>query len=226
MTGPFIPRDILQVRTNNLEMMRRFGTPIIVKHMYNDRDVRDGIAEPSQNFSSVYGQTRHDDPLSYGVGFVSVEKSTTEWMGPNGDLVIDMDTSPGSGYVPAPKYRGYGPGFLTYAIMPDVTEDVFKLNEVGALIRLQSAQVQMGWYPEVNDNDLIITVELDDLGNVIDSFERYLSKMTNPISMRGQDRRGRRESTEDFGNRYVVGQQFEMTLIPVKDPLYLVEIDR
>lgn len=224
--GPHIPRDIKQIRRGNLEMMRRLGTPVVVKHMYNDRDVQDGIAEPSPNFSSIYGQPRHDDPVSHGAGFVSVEKADDEWVGPNGDLVVDTTVSPGPGYELAPKYRGYGPGYLTYAIMPDVTEDVFKLNEAGAIIRTQSAQVQMGWFPEVNDNDLIITVELDALGNIIDTHERYLAKMTNPVSMRGLDRKGRRERNEDFGNRHVIDQWFEMTLVPAKDSLYNVETDR
>jgi hypothetical protein len=219
------PRNIQQQRRNNLSTMRRFGTPVVVKHMWNDRDVRAGIAEPSLNYSSVYKQTRHDDPLSHGIGFSSVEKSDNEWVSPQGALVVS-ETSPGAGYVPAPKYRGYGPGYLTYAILPDVSEDVFKLSEVGALIKVQQATVQMGWFPEMNDNDLLAIVEIDNSERVIDVRERFLLKMTAPASMRGLDRQGRLEADEDFGNRHITDQSFEMTRIPIDDSLYNVEFDR
>lgn len=222
---PNVPRNIRQHRGNNLDTMRRFGTPVLIKHMYNSRDVEEGIAQPSPNFDNVYGQTRNRDPISHGVGFVSVETADDEWVSPTGQLVV-AETSPGAGYTQAPKYRGYGPGYLTYVILPDVAEDVFKLNEVGALIKVQTAMVQMGWFPEVNDNDLIITATIDDAERVIETHERYLAKMTNPVSMRGLDRKGRREYTEDFGNRHVIDQNFELTLLPEKDELYQVEVDR
>lgn len=223
---PNVPPNIRRQRHSNLDTMRRFGSPVIIKHMYNDQDVQAGIAEKSPNFSSVYGQPRHNDPLSHGVGFVSVEKSKDEWIKPDGSGIVVAKTSPGAGYVPAPKYRGYGPGYLTYVIMPDVAEDVFKLSEVGALIKVQNAQVQMGWYPEVNDNDLLVICRIDNAERVVETYERYLLKMTNPLSMRGLDRKGRREYTEDFGNRHVTDQSFEMTLLPSNEELQNVEVDR
>jgi hypothetical protein len=103
---------------------------------------------------------------------------------------------------------------------------VFKLNEAGVLMRIQRAQAQMGWFPEVNDNDILITCQIDAQERVVQTYERYLLKMTNPSSMRGLDRFGRRERTEDFGNRHVTDQQFEMDLIPQHDKLYDVEVDR
>jgi hypothetical protein len=219
-----LPRSIRRQRQNNLSAMRRFGTPVIVKHMYNAEDVEDGIAEPSPNFSSIYKQARHNDPISHGVGYVSVEKATNEWVRTDGTLYVG--STPPTGAIPAPKYRGYGPGYLIYAILPDVSEDVFKLTETGAMIRVQQAQVQMGWFPEVNDNDLLIICELDRGENIVRTKERYLLKQTNPASMRGLDRYGRRESTEDFGNRFITDQSFEMTLIPPNDELMNVEVDR
>jgi hypothetical protein len=227
---PNTPRNIRQQRASNLDTMRRFGAPVILKHMYSDRDVQEGNAVPSPNFSSIYKQTRKGDPLSHGIGFVGAENGVMitapgEWVDSSGDLVLSP-TSPGAGYIPAPKYRGYGPGYLTYVIMPDVSEDVFKLNEVGVLMRMQRAQAQMGWFPEVNDNDLLITCQIGPQEQVIETYERYLLKMTNPSSMRGIDRLGRRERSEDFGNRHVTDQQFEMDLVPKHDELYDVEVDR
>jgi hypothetical protein len=219
------PRSTRSLRSNVQNTMLHLGTPVIIKHMYNDYDVQNGVAIPSPNYDDVYGQVQNDDPLSHGVGFVSVETSLDEWVSPDGQLVVSAG-NPGAGYVPAPKYRGYGPGYLTYVIFPDAAEDVFKPNEVGALIRIQRAQIQMGWYPEVNDNDLIVVVEIDDADRVIATHERFLARSTNPVSIHGTNRQGRREYGEDFGNRRVVNQNFEVTLLPANHQLYNVELDR
>jgi hypothetical protein len=206
------------------------GSPVIVKHMYNDRDVQDGVAEAGPNFSTVYKQTRHDDPLSHGVGYVSVEKSEDEWIHPDGKTIVVSAAQPANigsqAFIRAPKYRGFGPGFLIYMILPDVAEDVFKLTETGALIKVQSATAQAPWFPEINDNDLIIACTVDRGERVVSTEERYQAKMSSPVSMRGYDHKGRREYTEDGGNRHVVNQTFEMALVPKNDVLYNVETDR
>lgn len=87
---------------------------------------------------------------------------------------------------------------------------------------------QAPWYPEINDNDLVINVVLGRNGEVADTFERYEAKQTNPTTTRGHDRKGRREYTEDGGNRFVVGQKFEMALVPrnENEQIYKVEVDR
>ncbi len=78
----------------------------------------------------------------------------------------------------------------------------------------------------MNDNDLLTNVVINARHEVVDTFERFQLKMTNPVSIRGHQRHGRREYTEDGGNRFVVGQSFEMTLVPLTDILYSVPIDR
>jgi hypothetical protein len=207
-------------------MMRHMGSPVLVKHMYNADDAERGLAVKSDNFDSVYGQTRHNDPLSHGVGYVSVETADDEWIMPDGTLK-KSNTQPTGGKA-APKYRGFGPGYLIYMIQPDSAQDVFKLTETGVLIKVQDATAQAPWFPEINDNDLIINVTIDRAGNVLDTHERYQAKMTNPITIRGfGDRMGRREYTEDGGNRYMINQQFQMTLVPDSDAsIYAVETDR
>lgn len=220
------PQDLLRRRKQVQETMRRMGTPVIVKHMFTDRDVQEGVAMPSPNFDDVYKQPRHDDPISHGIGYVSVELSEDEWYSSDGKTIVTSEVSPGVGYTQAPKYRGFGPGYLIYMIQPDVAEDVFKLTEQGVLIKVQEATAQAPWWPEINDNDLIINVTIGKGETILDTHERYQAKMTNPVSMRGYDRRGRREYTEDGGNRYVVNQQFQMTLVPQHDVLYNVEVDR
>lgn len=223
--GPHTPQDILRRRKQVMEAMRRAGAPILVKHRYNDQDVRAGVAIQSPNWDATYKQTRHNDPLSHGVGYVSAQTSDDEWVAPNGTLVQSV-SSPGAGYVKAPRYRGYGPGYLTYLIEPDTAQDMFRLSETGALIKVQNATAQAPWFPEMNDNDLLVNVELDRNGNIVDTHERFELKQTNPTSIRGLDRRGRREYTEDGGNRFVIHQSFEMVLMPSKDEIYNVELDR
>lgn len=220
-----VPQDVKRRRRQVYDAMHRFGTPVIVKHMYNADDATAGIAEPSPDFSPIYGQSRNDDPLSHGVGYVSVEKSPNEWYDLASGEIVVANTDPGAGFAQAPKYRGFGPGYLTYIIEPDAAQDVFKLSEAGALIKVQIAQAQAPWFPEINDNDLIVNVILKD-GLVAQTLERFQAKMTNPISIRGLDRMGRREYTEDGGNRFLINQQFEMTLIPSNTELMLVETDR
>jgi hypothetical protein len=222
-----IPKDVRRRRSQVQELMKRLGAPVVVKHMYNAEDVEKGIAERSPNFDDIYDQSSHTDHLSHGVGWVSVEKSTNEWIAPDGSIVINA-TSPGNNYTRAPKYRGFGPGYLTYVILPDAAQDMFRLTPEGAMIRLQTARAQMGWYPAVNDNDLLTLVQVDSANRVVDTFERYQLRDVNPVSMRGRNRRGRRFATEDvdFGNQFTINQVYELDLIPPNDELYLVEMDR
>jgi hypothetical protein len=222
----WVPQDIRRRRRYNLETMRRLGTPVVIKHMYNDHDVKLGLARKVESVASAYGQPRHDDPLSFGVGFASVENSPNEWYNTRTGEIVVAAVSPGAGYVAVPLHRGFGPGHLTWVIEPDIAEDEFRLNEAGALIKTQTATAQAPWYPEINDNDLIVNVVIDRHFNVVKTTERYQAKMTSPISMRGHQRQGRREYTEDGGNRFVIGHQFEMTLVPSTDILYSLPIDR
>lgn len=221
-----IPGDIRRLRASTQELMRRMGQPVVVKHMFTDYDVKLGIAQTSPVLDPTYGQTRNWDPYSYGTGYCSVQTSTNEWISPNGGRIITADIQPAANYAPAPKYRGYGPGYLTYLIEPDVPMDIFKLSSAGALTKIQTQTVVSGWFPEINDNDLVINVELDHQGNVKDAKERYQAKKTQPISIRGLDRKGRQEYSADHGNRFVVNQNFEMNAIPETSVLYQVEIDR
>lgn len=234
-----VPQDILRRRRLSLETMRRMGTPVLIKHLFTIEDVEKGIAEPSVGLDTIYQQPVHDDQLSYGTGYVSVERAPRgEWIKPANEneaaeLRIQEEGEPE--WIKAPLYRGYGPGYLTYVILPDAPEDRYKLTEEGAMIRTQQSRLQFPWYPQVADNDLLITVEIDSAERILQTFERYQLKMVSPITMRGaaalqRDGLGRRESdTANLtagGNRHIVGQQSEMSKVPETDPIYLVETDR
>ncbi len=220
-----VPRDIKRLRRSVYDTFRRFGQPILVKRMYTAEDVESGLAQRSPNMADAYGQTRAVDPLSWGTGFCSVQTAPGEWIAPDG-TIVKAAVKPSSAHVPAPLYRGFDRGYLTYFIEPDAAEDFFKLAPTGALIKVQTATAQAPWWPDMNDNDMIVNVELDRSGNIVATHERYQAKQVNPVSIRGQDRRGRREYSGDVGNRWTVGQSFEMTLVPTTSPFQHVDTDR
>jgi hypothetical protein len=220
------PQDIKRLRRQVHDMMRRMGQPVIIKKMLTIKDVEEGYAERSPNYDNIYGQTRNNDNLSWGAGFVSKEKSKNEWINPSSGQIYKSIDSPDLSWPKAPKYRGFGPGIVTYVIEPDAVKDFFTLTPTGAMIEVQTADVTMAWFPQVNDNDLIIHAELDDYGHIVSTGRRYQAKMTNPVSIRGMDRRGRREYGGDFGNRHVVNQTFPITLVPENNVLMQVETDR
>jgi hypothetical protein len=105
---------------------------------------------------------------------------------------------------------------------------MFKLDESGALIRIQNARAKMPWFPAVNDNDLLILAEIDGREQVTATYERYKLKQTTQITHRGLNRRGKRYPGEpmDFGNQVAINQVFELALVPPNDTVYNVEVDR
>lgn len=202
------------------------------KPRYNDLDFQNGIVDKSPVYDDIYEQTRARDPISHGVGYVSKEKSSNEWYDSNGTIVVS-NTTPGTGWTQAPRYRGYGPSTLTYIIEPDRAADFFKATPGGPLFKVQTATAIASWWPDIDDNDLLINVELDIQGNVLKANERYEAKNVNPVSMHGSgDRRGRREMGASYGtigsfpNTFLMSQNFEMALIPTTDETYNVEVDR
>jgi hypothetical protein len=231
-----VPNEVSYQRKASADVYRYLGTPILIKRMYTIEDVDEGIALEAATMDDIYKQSTYNtDLISHGVGYVSKETQPGEWVGvppgsPDGKRIqlYVSEAQPYPNYVPAPRYRGYGPGFLTYAILPDRPEDQWKLSEQGALIRTQTAMVQLPWWPLVGDNDLIIVCKLDSNGRIVQTYERYKLKMTAPITMHGRDRLGRREfeGVNANNNRYWVGWQAEMTLVPYPDEIYKLEVDR
>lgn len=226
MGDPNTPGDIRRRRRSVYDMMRRMGTPVLVKHRFSEEDVRKGIAKKSAAYDDVYGQSRDHDSLSWGVGYMSLALSPDEWYDSNGNIVTSF-TNPGSGYTRAPLYRGFGPGILTYIIEPDRAQDYFQANTGGPLIKVQESLAVAPWYPKIRDGDLIIDVTIDGQGNILSSEERFEAKKTTPITMRGRDRRGSEEHADfDGGNRFTINQTFEMAKLPYNDIKQQVEIDR
>lgn len=230
---PQVPRGIKNVRVSTMEAMRRVGTPVLLKRRYTTGDIDKGLAQASPARDTGFGQSRQNDPVSNGVGFVSLDTQPGEWWDPATQLLLitgQFDNPPTETAVPAPRYRGYGPGFLTYVILPDRPEDVFKIDPRGVMTQIQQAKVQLPWWPIVGDSDVMIVVDLDDAGRIANTYERYVLHQVQPITMRGLDRSGRRETpiADAGGNRFWVGQECEASMVPenANNPIYNVETDR
>lgn len=221
-----VPQDVRRRRRQVYDAMRRMGNPVLVKHRYNFNDVTRGIAKKADTWDDVYGTQRNEDPMGHGVGLVSVETSKNEWVGPDG-AIVKAKVSPGDSYARAPKYRGYGPGYLIYIIEPDAQQDFFKLTESGAMYQTQTATAQAPWFPLFADNDILINVTINAKGDITDAGERFELKNVQPVSIRGLDRYGRREKGNPYGpNRYMINQTFEMAKVPDNNVIYQVETDR
>lgn len=221
-----VPQDVRRRRRQVYDVMRRMGSPVLVKHRYNFDDVSNGIAKRADTWDDVYATQRNEDPMGHGVGLVSVETSKNEWISPDGDIV-KAKISPGDSYSRAPKYRGYGPGYLIYIIEPDAQQDFFKLTESGAMYQTQTATAQAPWFPLFADNDILINVKINTKGDILSTDERFELKNVQPVSMRGLDRYGRREKTNAYGpNRFLINQTFEMAKLPDNNVIYQVETDR
>jgi hypothetical protein len=234
---PGVPWEVRDLRRTSADVYQYIGTPVLIKKMYTTRDVTDGIAQKVATFDYVMGQSEYwGDVLSHGIGICSIETQPGEWFGSedpdNPDIftIIESNEQPFPWFVPAPKYRGYGPGFLTYVILPDRPEDQWKLSEQGALTRMQTATVQLPWYPEVGDNDILITCALDNQGRITETYERYQLKQMSPISMHGVNRRGARGVGDGpitaNNNRMIIGYAGEISKIPDFDIAYSIEVDR
>lgn len=94
------------------------------------------------------------------------------------------------------------------------------------MFQTQTAELTMGWFPKIDDNDLIINVELGNNGRVVAAGRRYQAKIVNPVTMRGLDNNGRIESKGYLNNRHTINQKYQMTLVPVNNILMNVEVDR
>lgn len=226
----YVPWETRRRRQQVAEMLRRMGTPALLKHRYSDLDVREGVAQKAPGRDSIYGQARNNDPLTLGTGYTSVELSTNEWFDNEGKIVIS-ETSPGAEYQQVPRYRGFGPGHLIYVIMPDAARDYFTYDPGGAFYNIEESRAITSWTPKIWDGDLLITVTTDAIGNIISKEEVYECNKVTPLTMRGRDRLGLPEKPNDSNyfntpNRWIMNQKFTIIKIPDLDPRQEVQIDR
>lgn len=204
-----------------MDICRRMGQPIVTRHMYSIEDVNAGVAKKCPAcFDAVYNQVRQDCVVCYGFGFVSVENNPDNlWIDTNGQI----QTFSSAGWVPAPRYGGFGVPFLTWLIEPDIAVDVFRINEQGVMTQQFDATGSAPWFPTLGDNDLCINVTLKGDGYTIEStLDRFQLKRVEQVTIRGFGKRSRASSN---GQPYLVGQTFQMNKVPTTHQIYNVPVD-
>lgn len=217
------PREVKNLRRANLGSVRHLGAPVVWRHVYSLQDVVSGVAKQCPAcFDTTYQQARSDCPVCYGQGFVSVEDNPDPlWIDADG-LIIESESQP-SGTIRAPRYGGFGQPWITWVVQPDISVDVFRLNEQGALTQQYDATAYAPWYPTMGDNDLLVNVNLE--GNNFDiasTEDRFQLKQVHQVTTRGLGNRGRPAPN---GQPFLIMQSFEMNKIPVDNPLMNVPVD-
>ena len=207
-----------------MDAILRVGQPVFHRHVYGLQDVDSSVAKKCPAcWDEAYSQTRFDCPVCYGQGFVSVENNPdTIWITQAG-LLIEQ-SSPDSGWIRAPRYGGFGKPTLTYVIQPDIAVDVFRLNDIGALVQQYDSKAFAPWNPTMGDNDILIDVDLwngDDFTNQ-GEYDRFSIKMAEQMTVRGQ---GKNNHGSKLGQPFLLGQTFEMTKVPLHNVLNNVPAD-
>lgn len=201
------PQEIRRARRQVMDMLRKSGEPVVLKHQWGQVDVDAGVAKKCPGcFDDDFDQVRNNCQVCFGVGFVSVafEPSGTLFVNNRGQVVSG---DPGTG-IRAPQYGGYGQSYLTWMIEPDVTTDIFKPNEQGIMVQVEEARGFAAWFPLLHDNDLCINVTIAPDGFRIEQTnERYHLKQVQPNTIRGWGAR-------TVGKIHNVWQSFEMARIP------------
>lgn len=220
---PNTPQEIKRLRRENMDLCRRMGQPVVVRHMYSLEDVTAGIARTCPAcYDPAYDHIRADCPVCYGFGFASVEDNPLDlWINTAGQVVAT--STPSAGWVKAPRYGGFSAPVLTWLIEPDIAVDVFRISDQGVLTQIYDAQGMAPWYPSLGDNDLCINVTIDRDGfTITETLDRFQLKRVQQITVRGF---GRVTIPATNGQPLLVAQTFEMNKVPTNQHIYDVPVD-
>jgi len=203
------PQDVKRLRRGVGDSLRRYGQPVVHRHMYTLDDVEKGIAKKCPAcFDEAYSQVRNNCPICHSIGFVSVEDAPDIWLDSDGDSTTSETP------IPAPMFGGFAIPVLTRVVLPDRPIDIFKLNERGVLTRVQNTSAFSYWDPVFQDNDLIISVNLAVDGFTVNGVnDHYQAKMATPNTIRGWGQKTRNNQ------EHIVSYQFEMALVPSNNVL-------
>lgn len=215
--APNTPQEVKRLRRQNMDMCRKLGQPVILRHQWNGDDVTSGDAKQCPAcFDEAYRQVRNDCPVCFGVSFVSVADHPTNWITRRGRISTTDDGT----NVKAPLLGGYSQPWLTWIMEPDVALDVFRINEQGVLVKTQNAAGTAPWFPQLGDNDLCINITLSkDGSHAHSSQERYQLKMTNPVTVRGWGK-------NTIAQEHRIAQTFEMSHAPTGNILYQIPLEQ
>lgn len=214
------PQSIKRIRRQFMDACLRLGQSVVVRHVWNRDDVNSGLAKQCPAcYNSAYDQTRGDCPVCFGVGFVSVANNTSDlYINTQGKIVTG---DPGTGVL-APLWGGFDQPFLTRIIEPDVTEDIFRINEQGILVRTYDATGVAPWYPTLGDNDLCVNITVDPrTGALLTTEDRFQLKKVQQVTIRGFGNRARNVAEVQ---PYLVQQNYQMNKLPLDNVFYTVPV--
>jgi len=214
------PHETKALRRNVIEMAMRLGQPVVWRHRFTVDEVAAGSSTLQlqsgpmtialQRCPACYDEYnesgRGDCPVCFGITITSTETSDVEYISSSGRITTTATANP------APVYRGFGPSVLTWVLQPDVLNDNYKLSPEGVMTLIESARVYAPWTPLMEDNDFMANVILrPDSATVEKITEIYELKGTTPQSVRGHGQTAR-------GREFMVGQSFEMAVLPSNHP--------
>lgn len=64
------PQEVRTLRESSFDFHKNLGQPVIHKHRWNERDVRNGLAQHCPFHDVVLGSDREFDPYCFGTGFL------------------------------------------------------------------------------------------------------------------------------------------------------------
>jgi len=209
---PSTPQEIKRHRRQVGDMLRRYGQPVIHRHMYTLDDLEKGVAKRCPScFDDAYSQVRNNCPVCHSVGLVSAETNPERFLDTDGNYTTEKTN------IPAPRYGGFASPTLTLIMQPDVPIDLFKISDRGVLTQIEQAKAFTYFTPYFADNDILITVEVATDGYSIKKvLDHYQAKMANQHTIRGWGKRVRNQ------NQYIISQEFEMALVPPNNVLHSV----
>jgi len=139
------PQDIIDMRRSTFEHHKMYGMPIIHKHRWNVKDVKNGLAQVCPYHDVAYDQDIADCPYCFGTGFLggyadaqiiyATFSDATEdriRVGPQGVLMFDREPQVIFPWLPD---MGNGDLLITADFEPDTvtvidTDDRYVLKEV------------------------------------------------------------------------------------------------
>jgi hypothetical protein len=68
--GPATPQDIKDLRQNSFDYHRDLGYPVIFKHRWTEKDLREGLVEQCPLHDDIYDGDLSWDPVCFGTGYV------------------------------------------------------------------------------------------------------------------------------------------------------------
>lgn len=194
------PFELYTARRDVWDYHAHFGMPAVIKRVYNSDHIAFGQGPHGEE---VERDETWDDAI--GQGFFSETAAKT-----------------------GENRTGYSDGWLTYVTLDDTTVEAAKYGERGAHKQIIT-QGELPWLPSVWDEDLLILVQIQRVGNTIEiigSDDRFIIRGVSPVTMRGHFERSIQEREANWiqdKDRFIA-QRFQAVRMPRYNNVYDVPI--